>query len=103
MVVGDGSDGDEVVRVLVQGGGAEERLRKELGEGEGSLKEEFRYLELRWAPFTPRNGSEPGCLVVCGAAQMLPLAKRYFYSSLNTVIRENETKHATSVLPSPPV
>ena len=30
-----------------------------------------------------RNDSEPGCVVVCGASQMLPLAKRYFYQSLN--------------------
>ena len=67
-----------------------------------------------------RNESEPGCVVVCGASQMLPLAKRYFYQSLNKydsddddafpkynlsqlvspktrVIRENETKHATWV------
>ena len=71
-----------------------------------------------------RNDSEPGCVVVCGASQMLPLAKRYFYQSLNKyeriynllvredifissiliylssdsrVIRENETKHATWV------
>ena len=33
-----------------------------------------------------RNESEPGCVVVCGASQMLPLAKRYFYQSLNKYI-----------------
>merc|ERR1719204_2163955 len=72
--------------LLVQGDGAELKLRKEFGEGEGSLREELR------------NDSEPGCVVVCGHSQMLPLAKRYFYQSLNKVIRENETKHAKKVI-----
>ena len=69
--------------MLIKGANTEETVRKALGEGDGSLKEEFR------------NDSEPGCLLVCGSSQMLPLAKKYFYSSFDEVIRGNEIKWAT--------
>ena len=69
--------------MLLRGGNSEETGRKELGEGDGSLKEKFR------------NESEPGCLLVCGSSQMLPLAKKYFYSSFDEVIHGNEIKWAT--------
>ena len=69
--------------MLLRGGKCEETVRKALGEGDGSFKEEFR------------NESEPGCLLVCGSSQMLPLAKKYFYSSFDEVILGNEIKWAT--------
>ena len=40
-----------------------------------------------------RNESEPGCVVVCGASQMLPLAKRYFYQSLNKYDSDSGEHH----------
>ena len=40
-----------------------------------------------------RNESEPGCVVVCGASQMLPLAKRYFYQSLNKWDSDDDDHH----------
>ena len=69
--------------MLLRGDNTEENVRKALGEGDGSLKEKFR------------NESEPGCLLVCGSSQMLPLAKKYFYSSFDEVIHGNEIKWAT--------
>ena len=41
-----------------------------------------------------RKDCEPGCLLVRGASQMLPLAKKYFYPSLNDAITANELKWA---------
>ena len=42
-----------------------------------------------------RRDHEPGCLLVQGPSQMLPLAKKYFYPSLNDAITANEIKWAT--------
>merc|ERR1719471_1276279 len=72
--------------LLLRGENCEEVIRTALGEGEGSLKEKFR------------NDCEPGCLLVCGPGQMLPLAKKYFYTSLNDAITANEIKWATKCL-----
>ena len=47
--------------------------------------------------YLSRKDSEPGLVLVHGVSQMLPLAKKYFYISLNEAITMNEIKWATLV------
>ena len=55
----------------------------------------FREVPLKGLLCDRRRDCEPGCLLVCGPQQMLPLAKKYFYTSLNDAITANEIKWAT--------
>ena len=82
---------------LVRGDNSEKRLKETFGEGEGSFRDKFRWIKyLNFTTFHTkiRHDSEPGVVLVVGSSQMLPLAKKYFYQSLDQVIRNNEKKLA---------